>query len=79
MVLIGLTLLLGIRHIFQTKYHKDTHKGIFTVAFSAFIGLAVEGMIVDTDHWRHFFIVIALIWGMLATDRTYFPQNKILN
>ena len=29
-----------------------------------FVGEAVEGMIVDTDHWRHFFLVLGLVWGL---------------
>ncbi len=25
-----------------------------------------EGFIVDTDHWRHFFLLLGLIWGLTA-------------
>ena len=28
------------------------------------VGEAVEGLIVDTDHWRHFFLLLGLIWGL---------------
>ena len=24
----------------------------------------VEGLVIDSDHWRHLFIVLALIWGL---------------
>jgi hypothetical protein len=33
-------------------------------AYAVFVGEAVEGMIVDTDHWRHFFLMLGLIWGL---------------
>ena len=29
-------------------------------AYAAFVGEAVEGFIVDTDHWRHFFLLLGL-------------------
>jgi hypothetical protein len=34
------------------------------VATSSFAGVAFEGWIVDTDHWRHFFILLGCIWGL---------------
>jgi hypothetical protein len=33
-------------------------------AYAVFVGEAAEGMIVDTDHWRHFFLMLGLIWGL---------------
>jgi len=32
--------------------------------YAVFVGEAAEGMIVDTDHWRHFFLMLGLIWGL---------------
>lgn len=40
-------------------------QGPLIVATAAFAGLVFEGFVVDTDHWRHFFIVMALIWGLV--------------
>jgi hypothetical protein len=31
--------------------------------------LAFEGYVIDTDHWRHFFVLAALIWGMADATR----------
>jgi hypothetical protein len=33
-------------------------------AYAVLVGEAAEGMIVDTDHWRHFFLMLGLIWGL---------------
>jgi hypothetical protein len=33
-------------------------------AYATFVGEAVEGLVVDTDHWRHFFLMLGLIWGL---------------
>ncbi len=35
-------------------------------AYAAFVGEVSEGLIVDTDHWRHFFLLLGLIWGLTA-------------
>jgi hypothetical protein len=35
-------------------------------AYAVFVGEAFEGLIVDTDHWRHFFVVLGLVWGLGA-------------
>jgi uncharacterized membrane protein len=35
-------------------------------AYATFVGEAGEGLIVDTDHWRHFFLLLGLIWGLTA-------------
>jgi hypothetical protein len=35
-------------------------------AFGAFVGEMAEGFIVDTDHWRHFFLLLGMIWGLGA-------------
>jgi hypothetical protein len=31
---------------------------------AAFAGLVLEGFVIDTDHWRHFFILVGCIWGL---------------
>ncbi len=38
------------------------------VTLASFAGLAAEGVIVDTDHWRHFFILVGIAWGLPAAD-----------
>jgi len=35
-------------------------------AYAGFVGEAFEGLIVDTDHWRHFFLLLGMIWGLTA-------------
>jgi hypothetical protein len=33
-------------------------------AFATFVGVVVEGAVIDTDHWRHYFLLLGLIWGL---------------
>lgn len=39
-------------------------QGGFIVASAAFAGVAFEGFVIDSDHWRHFFILMACVWGL---------------
>ncbi len=39
---------------------------VLICAVATLIGLALEGLIIDTDRWRHFYLLIGLIWGLTA-------------
>lgn len=37
-------------------------------AYVVFIGHVALGTIIDTDHWRHFYLLIGLVWGCMALE-----------
>ena len=37
--------------------------------YCAFVGVALESAIIDIDCWRHFFLTLGLIWGLMAATR----------
>ena len=39
--------------------------------FAAYFGVASESFIIDTDHWRHTFLLMGLMWGLIAASRNY--------
>ena len=41
------------------------------VAFATFVGEVLEGFVIDTDHWRHFFLLLGMIWGLFAASAKY--------
>jgi hypothetical protein len=43
-------------------------QGYLIAAYATFVGEAFEGFIVDTDHWRHFFLILGVIWGLTAAS-----------
>ena len=52
-------------------------QGPLIVATAAFAGVALEGLVIDTDHWRHFFLQMALIWGLVdAIPSTPSPARR---
>ena len=44
--------------------------GIIVVLVASFAGLSLEGFIVDSDHWRHFYFLLGAIWGLVAIYET---------
>jgi hypothetical protein len=61
-----LTLWLGMQQVFKDRRVDP----LSAVLLAAFIGMAAEGAVIDTDHWRHFFLLMAMIWGMALASET---------
>ena len=40
-------------------------------AYVVFVGHVFLGSIIDTDHWRHFYLLIGLVWGAMALEYRY--------
>jgi len=53
---------------FSHAIRRSEHQGLMVVLLASFSGLAVEGAIIDTDHWRHFYILMGIIWGVAAVN-----------
>lgn len=35
------------------------------VVFSCTLGIAAESVIIDTLHWRHYFVLLGMLWGLM--------------
>jgi hypothetical protein len=60
------TVWIGLR----TAMIRTPWQGYAIAALGAFVGEMAEGFIIDTDHWRHFFLILGIIWGLAAATRT---------
>jgi hypothetical protein len=61
-LLVFVTLIFGLR----LALIPSPIQGLCIILFSTFAGLAILGLVVDTDHWRHFYLIIGMIWGSAA-------------
>ena len=68
--LVFLTVILGFRHVFVRVPWQRAYLAIF----SAFLGTVGESFIIDTDHWRHFWMVLGAMWAMVAAAQPYKSQ-----
>ncbi|HXX25064.1 MAG TPA: O-antigen ligase family protein [Pseudolabrys sp.] len=56
------TVLIGLRAVFV----RTPWQPYLITAIAAFIGEMAEGFVIDTDHWRHFFLLLGMVWGLTA-------------
>ncbi len=61
-ILVGLTAALGFRHALKATPTQP----LFLIVYAAFIANALEGVIIDSDHWRHFYLLAAMVWGLMS-------------
>ena len=59
---VATTLAAGLAHIVRATATRP----LFLIAFAAFAANVVEGFVIDTDHWRHVYVLLALVWGLMG-------------
>lgn len=65
--LVFTTVIMGFRHIFV----RVPWQRAYLAVFSAFVGTVGESFVIDTDHWRHFWMMLGAMWGMIAAAQIY--------
>jgi hypothetical protein len=68
--LIAITIVMGFRHLMKPVPWQH----IYLAIFAAFLGTVGEAFIIDTDHWRHFWMMLGTMWGMFAAAQAYKTQ-----
>jgi hypothetical protein len=63
--LVLLTLAYGLRCVFIATPWQST----MIVIYSAYAGMMVESIVIDSDHWRHMFLLLGVLWGLIAATR----------
>jgi O-antigen ligase len=39
--------------------------------YIVFVGHIIIGTVIDTDHWRHFYLLLGIVWGCIALERRH--------
>jgi hypothetical protein len=70
--LVFITAAYGLRNVFVRTPWQRT----YIVIVSTMMVTLLESFIIDTDHWRHYFLLIGLTWGVaIASSRVRFQSN----
>ncbi|MCV0369616.1 MULTISPECIES: O-antigen ligase family protein [Filomicrobium] len=64
-LIVAVTAAFGLRHAAR----KSEMRPLFLVIYAAFLATILEGIIIDTDHWRHFYLLTGMTWGLMAVGR----------
>lgn len=68
------SLVLGLR----TALRRGPTQAAFLPVFAAVAALAGLGFVIDTDHWRHFYLALALLWGLAIGERRQRRMSRIV-
>ena len=68
LTLIVLTLIVG----FRASWMRTPWQPFLIATYASFIAMMLEGIWGDIDHWRHFYVLLGLVWGLAAATRKAF-------
>ena len=72
LALTAVTLTMGLRLAFVTTPWRP----VYLAVYAAFVGVAAESVLIDSDHWRHYFLILGVLWGLMAASRAYAASGR---
>ncbi|MDQ8729364.1 O-antigen ligase domain-containing protein [Bradyrhizobium sp. LHD-71] len=72
LILIATTLLLGTRAVLQPTPWRN----LYIIVFSTFVVTTFESFIIDVDHWRHYYMLLGLVWGISIASARYTMRRR---
>jgi hypothetical protein len=67
LALVLITLVFGLRQLLVATPWQSA----MIVVYVGYAGTAMESIIIDSDHWRHAFMLLGLLWGLIAATMAY--------
>jgi hypothetical protein len=61
------TLAMGLRSVFVATPWRPAYLAVY----AAYVAVAAESAIIDSDHWRHYFLLVGTLWGLMTASRAY--------
>lgn len=52
---------------------RGPRRGVFIVAYATLAGLFGEAVIIDINHWRHLYLLMGIVWGLMLAAP---PQDQ---
>lgn len=67
LTLVSWTLWAGFRNLLLNRPWQP----FLMIAYIAFVGHTAIGFVIDTDHWRHFYLIVGILWGCFALEHRH--------
>jgi O-antigen ligase len=65
LTLTAITVVMGLRYIMARTPWRATYHAIY----AAYLGLVFESAVIDSDHWRHYFLILGVLWGLMVATQ----------
>ena len=69
-----LTLIMGFKHALKATRTRP----LFLIVYCALAASILQGLLIDSDHWRHFYLLMGVVWGLMAGDAREVRKAKIV-
>ncbi|WP_370853032.1 O-antigen ligase family protein [Pararhizobium haloflavum] len=74
LALIVWTLVLGFRYLLRER----SWQPYLMTAYIVFVAHVIVGTVIDTDHWRHFYLILGVLWGCFALERRHQREAQLV-
>ncbi|MCJ9753461.1 O-antigen ligase family protein [Neorhizobium sp. BETTINA12A] len=71
-IMIWSTLWFGFRYILRER----PWQAYLMIAWVMILGHAIIGNVIDTDHWRHFYLLLGIVWGCVALEHRFIRSQR---
>ncbi|TNM65419.1 O-antigen ligase family protein [Aliirhizobium smilacinae] len=71
-IMIWSTIWMGFRYLLRERPWQP----YLMIAWVMILGHALIGNVIDTDHWRHFYLLLGLLWGCYALEHRYMRRQR---
>jgi hypothetical protein len=56
---------------FKLLFRKRPWQTYLVCAYTVYVAHVFVGNIIDTDHWRHFYLLLGIIWGSYGLEKRH--------
>jgi len=71
--LIVWTLVLGFKYMFRDRPWQP----YLMMAMILLLGHTLIGNVIDTDHWRHFYLIMGIVWGSIGLEKRWQAKLRL--
>lgn len=71
-MLVLLTWLFGLRALMKPSPYQRPLGALL----ATYIGLSLMSFVIDSDHWRHYFLILGCVWGFIAAVAAWERDNR---
>lgn len=74
LALVLITLFEGLRHVFVRTPWQTTYIAVY----AAFVGEVGESYIIDVTHWRHYYLIMGVVWGLMIAGISIANRPRLI-
>jgi hypothetical protein len=65
------TVLITVARGFRFITARVPWQPMYLAVYAAYLGTVAESAIIDIDHWRHYFLLLGVLWGLMIASQHY--------